>query len=79
MTTVADQAEVLRDVLGRPGRSRQMVDERLRAFDRLPFLTDELRESHIQLLPEDPVPEDPAPPDPIPRATVQRVKGARSS
>jgi hypothetical protein len=62
MTTVTDQTEILRDVLGRPGRSRQMVDERLRAFDRLPFLTDELRESHIQLLPEDPVPEkiDPA-------------------
>jgi hypothetical protein len=57
MTAVADQAEIVRDVLGRPGRSRQLVDERLRAFDRIPFLSDELRTSHIQLLPEDPVPE----------------------
>jgi 2-oxo-3-(phosphooxy)propyl 3-oxoalkanoate synthase len=57
MTAVADQAEIVRDVLGRPGRSRQLVDERLRAFDRIPFLNDELRTSHIQLLPEDPVPE----------------------
>ena len=57
MTTLTDQAEILRDILGRAGQSRRLVDERLRAFDRIPFLTDELRDSHIQLLPNDPVPE----------------------
>jgi A-factor biosynthesis hotdog domain len=56
MTAVTDHAGILRDVLGRTGHSRRLVDERLRAFDRIPFLTDELRESHIQLLPDDPVP-----------------------
>src|SRR5438105_15526769 len=57
MTTVTDNAEILREILGRGGQSRRLVDERLRAFDRIPFLTDELRQSHIQLLPDDPVPE----------------------
>jgi hypothetical protein len=57
MTTVANQEEILRDILGRTGQSRRLVDERLRAFERIPFLSDELRESHIQLLPDDPVPE----------------------
>jgi 2-oxo-3-(phosphooxy)propyl 3-oxoalkanoate synthase len=57
MTAVTDQTEILRDILGRTGQSRRLVDERLRAFERIPFLTDELRESHIQLLPDDPVPE----------------------
>jgi hypothetical protein len=57
MTAVIDQADILRDVLGRTGQSRRLVDERLRAFERIPFLSDELRESHIQLLPDDPVPE----------------------
>jgi hypothetical protein len=57
MTAVTDQAEILRDILGRAGQSRRLVDERLRAFDRIPFLNDELRASHIQLLPDDPVPE----------------------
>jgi hypothetical protein len=57
MTTVAHEEEILRDILGRTGQSRRLVDERLRAFDRIPFLCDELRESHIQLLPDDPVPE----------------------
>jgi hypothetical protein len=51
------EEEILRNILGRAGQSRRLVDERLRAFDRIPFLTDELRESHIQLLPDDPVPE----------------------
>jgi A-factor biosynthesis hotdog domain len=57
MTTIAHEEEILRDILGRTGQSRRAVDERLRAFERLPFLCDELRESHIQLLPDDPVPE----------------------
>lgn len=57
MTGVTDHAEILRDILGRAGQSRRLVDERLRAFDRIPFMTDEVRESHIQLLPDDPVPE----------------------
>jgi len=57
MTAVTDNAEILREILGRGGQGRRLVDERLRAFDRIPFLTDELRESHIQLLPDDPVPE----------------------
>ena len=57
MTTVMQEEEILRNILGRAGQSRRLVDERLRAFDRIPFLTDELRESHIQLLPDDPVPE----------------------
>jgi 2-oxo-3-(phosphooxy)propyl 3-oxoalkanoate synthase len=57
MTTATREEEILRDILGRTGQSRRLVDERLRAFDRIPFLTDELRESHIQLLPDDPVPE----------------------
>jgi 2-oxo-3-(phosphooxy)propyl 3-oxoalkanoate synthase len=62
MTTVAHEEAILRDILGRTGQSRRLVDDRLRAFDRIPFLCDELRESHIQLLPDDPVPEkiDPA-------------------
>jgi 2-oxo-3-(phosphooxy)propyl 3-oxoalkanoate synthase len=57
MTAVKDQTEILRDILGISGKSRRLVDERLRLFDRIPFVTDELRESHIQLLPDDPVPE----------------------
>jgi 2-oxo-3-(phosphooxy)propyl 3-oxoalkanoate synthase len=57
MTAVKDQTEILRDILGISGKSRRLVDERLRLFDRIPFVTDELRESHIQLLPGDPVPE----------------------
>jgi 2-oxo-3-(phosphooxy)propyl 3-oxoalkanoate synthase len=57
MTTATHQEEILRDILGRTGQSRRLVDERLRAFDRIPFLSDELRESHIQLVPDDPVPE----------------------
>jgi hypothetical protein len=56
-TPPAEQAEILREILGRPGQSKRLVDERLRAFDRIPFLNDELRASHIQLLPDDPVPE----------------------
>jgi 2-oxo-3-(phosphooxy)propyl 3-oxoalkanoate synthase len=62
MTAVKDETQILRDILGTAGQSRRLVDARLRAFDRIPFLTDELRESHIQLVPGDPVPEkiDPA-------------------
>jgi A-factor biosynthesis hotdog domain len=62
MTAVQDQTEILRGILGISGKSRRLVDERLRLFDRIPFVTDELRDSHIQLLPDDAVPEkiDPA-------------------
>jgi hypothetical protein len=56
MTTATHEAEIVRDILGRTGQSRRLVDERLRAFDRIPFLSDELRESHLQLRPDDPVP-----------------------
>jgi hypothetical protein len=52
-----DQTDVLRTLLDKPGRSKRMIDERLRIFDRIPFLTDELRRSHIQLVPDDPEPE----------------------
>jgi hypothetical protein len=57
MTSVSDQTQIVREVLGGTGQSRRMVDERLRTFDRIPFLTDEVRRSHIQLLPDDPMPE----------------------
>lgn len=57
MGAVPDQTEVLREVLGRTGKSRKVVDERLRTFDQLPFLMDEVRNSHLQLVPEDPVPD----------------------
>lgn len=57
MTAAADHWDILRDVLRTTSQSKKMVDQRLRAFDQIPFLCDELRESDIQLLPEDPVPE----------------------
>jgi hypothetical protein len=57
MTSVSDQTQIVREVLAGTGQSRRMVDERLRTFDRIPFLTDEVRRSHIQLLPDDPMPE----------------------
>src|SRR5437588_679 len=44
-------------MFAKPGQSKRLVDERLRVFEQIPFLADELRESHIQLLPDDPVPE----------------------
>jgi hypothetical protein len=50
-------SEIVREMFGRSGQSKRLVDERLRIFDRIPFLADELRDSHIQLLPDDPVPE----------------------
>jgi A-factor biosynthesis hotdog protein len=57
MTAVPDHAQIVRDVLGGAGKSRRMVDDRLRIFDQIPFLTEELRKSHLQLLPDDPVPD----------------------
>jgi hypothetical protein len=57
MTAVTDHPDILREVLRTTGQSKRAIDQRLRAFDRIPFLCDELRASHIQLLPEDPVPE----------------------
>jgi hypothetical protein len=57
LTATLDQTDVLRALLDKPGRSKRMIDERLRIFDRIPFLTDELRQSHIQLVPDDPEPE----------------------
>ncbi len=53
----ADQTDVVRALLGKSGQSKRMIDERLRIFDQLPFVTDEVRRSHIQLLPDDPEPE----------------------
>jgi 2-oxo-3-(phosphooxy)propyl 3-oxoalkanoate synthase len=57
MTAIAEQTSIVQQILSRTTQSRRAVDERLRAFDRIPFLTEELRQSHIQLLPDDPVPE----------------------
>jgi hypothetical protein len=57
VTAAGEHAEVLRELLAKPGQSKRMVDERLRLFDRIPFVNHELRRSHIQLLPDDPVPE----------------------
>src|SRR5213080_1191907 len=57
MTAVTDHNDILREVLRTTNQSKRAIDQRLRAFDQIPFLCDELRESHIQLLPEDPVPE----------------------
>lgn len=48
--------EVVREVLARPGQGRKVLEDRLRIMDRIPFLTDGLRASHIQLTPDDPVP-----------------------
>jgi len=60
--TATDQMGIVRELLRKSGQSKRMIDERLRIFDQMPFLTDELRRSHIQLLPDDPEPEkiDPA-------------------
>lgn len=57
MTPSSDQAAALQEILGTASASKRMVDQRLRAFDRIPFVTDELRQSHIQLLPDDPEPD----------------------
>jgi hypothetical protein len=54
---VTQHADILREVLRSTGQSRKTVDQRLRAFEEIPFMCDELRESHLQLLPGDPVPE----------------------
>jgi hypothetical protein len=56
-TTGAEHTEIVREILGKAGQSKRLVDERLRTFDRIPFLNAELEESHIQLLPGDPVPD----------------------
>lgn len=55
--TAADELEIIRAILGNRGSARKQVDERLRLFDQIPFVTDELVRSHIQLLPDDPQPE----------------------
>jgi hypothetical protein len=59
-TSTTGQAEVLEElrsvILARTGR-KHPITEGTKVFDRLPFLTDELKASHIQLLPEDPPPE----------------------
>lgn len=56
------QTEILRKVLSGTSQSRRMVDERLCAFNEIPFFSDELCNSHLQLLPDDPEPNkiDPA-------------------
>jgi 2-oxo-3-(phosphooxy)propyl 3-oxoalkanoate synthase len=51
-----DAERVARDVLGRSGAGRRAADQQLRALNELPFLTPELRASHIQLLSSDPAP-----------------------
>ncbi|MEX0660013.1 MAG: AfsA-related hotdog domain-containing protein [Egibacteraceae bacterium] len=56
MTTQRSQEDIVREVLARPAQAKRRLDERLRAFSHLPFLTDGLRKSHIQLVPEDPQP-----------------------
>jgi hypothetical protein len=57
LTATIDQTDIVRELLAKPGRSKRMIDERLRIFDRVPFLTEELRRSHIQLVEDDPEPE----------------------
>jgi hypothetical protein len=52
-----DQTAVVRELLGKPGQSKRMIDERLRIFDQIPFVTDEIRRSHLQLVASDPEPE----------------------
>jgi 2-oxo-3-(phosphooxy)propyl 3-oxoalkanoate synthase len=52
----AAQEEVVREVLARPTRSKRVLEERMRALNKLPFVTDGLRASHIQLIPDDPTP-----------------------
>lgn len=56
MTSTIDRTDIVQDVLRLPDRSRKTIDERLRAFDQIPFVTQELRRSHIQLLQDDPEP-----------------------
>jgi hypothetical protein len=51
------QTEIIRKVMSGTSQGRRVVDERLRTFDQIPFLSDELRNSHIQLLPDDPIPD----------------------
>jgi hypothetical protein len=57
VTATTGHADVLREVLRSGADTKRAVDARLRAFDRIPFVTDAVRNSHLQLLPDDPVPE----------------------
>jgi hypothetical protein len=54
---VAHQEAVARKVLGHAGTGKRTADAQLRALNELPFLSKQLRDSHIQLLPSDPVPD----------------------
>jgi A-factor biosynthesis hotdog domain len=56
VTATTGHADVLREVLRTGADTKRSVDARLRAFDAIPFVTDEVRGSHIQLLPDDPEP-----------------------
>jgi 2-oxo-3-(phosphooxy)propyl 3-oxoalkanoate synthase len=57
-----DQLGTMREVLRRPTQSQRLIEERLRRFDELPFLTDGLIGSHLQLVPGDPEPDRLDPP-----------------
>jgi hypothetical protein len=48
---------VVRKVLGQAGSGKRTIDAQLRMFNELPFLTEKVRNSHIQLLATDPVPD----------------------
>jgi hypothetical protein len=56
MTEELPHTEVVRELLSRPAQARNQLAERVRVFDRIPFLTEGLVASHIQLVPDDPVP-----------------------
>jgi 2-oxo-3-(phosphooxy)propyl 3-oxoalkanoate synthase len=52
-----DQLETMREVLRRPTQSQSIIQERLRRFDDVPFLTEGVVGSHLQLVPDDPEPD----------------------
>jgi 2-oxo-3-(phosphooxy)propyl 3-oxoalkanoate synthase len=52
-----DQLETMREVLRKPTQSQKIIQERLRRFDDIPFLTEGVVGSHLQLVPEDPEPD----------------------
>lgn len=53
---VSRQEGIVRSVLGHAGSGKRTADAQLRALNELPFLTEQVRNSHIQLLASDPVP-----------------------
>lgn len=56
MTVATDHRDIVQDVLRLPDQTRRTLDERLRILDQIPFVTEELCRSSIQLRPQDPEP-----------------------